>query len=107
MPSARPAACASDPTCQASRNRAAIPRRGWLVASPVFCVLTIARVIPISFANSGDSTMKRDLISIADLTTEEILALVDLAARLKAERKAGQRSAPLDGLAIALLFLKP
>jgi ornithine carbamoyltransferase len=51
--------------------------------------------------------MKRDLISIADLTTEEMLSLIDLAARLKAERKAGQRSAPLDGLAIALLFLKP
>src|SRR6187455_2862654 len=51
--------------------------------------------------------MKRDLISIADLSTDEILNLVDLAARLKAERKAGVRSAPLDGLAIALLFLKP
>lgn len=51
--------------------------------------------------------MKRDLISIADLTTDEILALLDLATRLKAERKAGLQSAPLNGLAIALLFLKP
>lgn len=51
--------------------------------------------------------MKRDLIGIADLTTDEIVGLVDLAARLKADRKAGKRSAPLDGLALALLFLKP
>jgi len=52
-------------------------------------------------------TGKRDLISIADLTADEILALVDLAAQLKADRKAGRRSAPLDGKALALLFLKP
>jgi ornithine carbamoyltransferase len=51
--------------------------------------------------------MKRDLISIADLTTDEILTLVECAAKLKADRKAGLRSAPLDGLALALLFLKP
>ena len=51
--------------------------------------------------------MKRDLISIADLTTDEIASLVELAAKLKADRKAGLRSSPLDGLALALLFLKP
>src|SRR4051794_30165222 len=51
--------------------------------------------------------MKRDLISIADLATDEIASLVELAAKLKADRKAGLRSAPLDGLALALLFLKP
>src|SRR6266536_6720284 len=51
--------------------------------------------------------MKRDLISIADLTTDEIVAILDVAARLKAETKAGKRSAPLAGKALALLFLKP
>ena len=51
--------------------------------------------------------MKRDVISIADLTTPEIVALLDVAARLKAERKAGIVSAPLAGKALALLFLKP
>jgi ornithine carbamoyltransferase len=52
--------------------------------------------------------MKRDIISIADLSTPEIVALLDVAARLKAERKAGKsHSAPLAGKALALLFLKP
>ena len=51
--------------------------------------------------------MKRDIISIADLSTAEILALLEVAARLKAERKAGITSAPLAGKALALLFLKP
>src|SRR3954451_5480616 len=51
--------------------------------------------------------MKRDIISIADLSTPEIAALLDVAARLKAETKAGKRSAPLAGKALALLFLKP
>ncbi|MGE3912462.1 MAG: ornithine carbamoyltransferase [Chloroflexota bacterium] len=51
--------------------------------------------------------MKRDVISIADLATSEIAALLDVAARLKAERKAGISTAPLAGKALALLFLKP
>ena len=51
--------------------------------------------------------MKRDIISIADLTTPEIVAILDVAARLKSERKAGITSAPLAGRALALLFLKP
>ncbi|MCC7371684.1 MAG: ornithine carbamoyltransferase [Chloroflexi bacterium] len=51
--------------------------------------------------------MKRDVISIADLSTPEIVALLDVAARLKAERKAGLTNAPLAGKALALLFLKP
>jgi ornithine carbamoyltransferase len=51
--------------------------------------------------------MKRDIISIADLSTPEIVALLDVAARLKSERKAGVANAPLAGKALALLFLKP
>jgi len=51
--------------------------------------------------------MKRDVISIADLSTSEIVALLDVAARLKADRKADRASAPLAGKALALLFLKP
>jgi ornithine carbamoyltransferase len=51
--------------------------------------------------------MKRDIISIADLTTPEIVAILDVAARLKADRTAGITSAPLAGKALALLFLKP
>jgi ornithine carbamoyltransferase len=52
--------------------------------------------------------VKRDIISIADLTTPEIVALLDVAARLKAEHKSGKsHSAPLAGKALALLFLKP
>lgn len=51
--------------------------------------------------------MKRDIISIADLSTAEILAILDVAAQLKAERKAGITATPLAGKALALLFLKP
>jgi ornithine carbamoyltransferase len=52
--------------------------------------------------------MKRDIISIADLSTPEIVAILDVAARLKADRKSGRsHSAPLAGKALALLFLKP
>ena len=51
--------------------------------------------------------MKRDLLSIADLSTDEIIALLDEAARLKAERRAGIRRTSLAGKALALLFLKP
>jgi ornithine carbamoyltransferase len=51
--------------------------------------------------------MKRDVISIADLTTPEIVAILDVAARLKADQQAGKRTAPLAGKALALLFLKP
>jgi ornithine carbamoyltransferase len=51
--------------------------------------------------------MKRDIISIADLSTPEIVAILDVAARLKADQKAGKRTAPLAGKALALLFLKP
>jgi ornithine carbamoyltransferase len=51
--------------------------------------------------------MKRDLLSIADLSADEIVSLLDVAARLKAERRAGVRSSALEGKALALLFLKP
>ena len=51
--------------------------------------------------------MKRDLLSIADLSTDEIIALLDEAARLKVERRTGIRRTALAGKALALLFLKP
>ena len=51
--------------------------------------------------------MKRDIISIADLSTSEIAAILDVAARLKSERQSGISTSPLAGKALALLFLKP
>lgn len=47
------------------------------------------------------------LISIRDLTREEIFHLFRLAAELKARRKTGDRSAPLAGRTLALVFEKP
>ena len=47
------------------------------------------------------------LLSIADLTAEELLGLIDAAARLKAEWRAGLRPTPLVGKTFALLFEKP
>ena len=49
--------------------------------------------------------MKKDLISIADLETAEILEMLDLAAKVKKDRAAYAGS--LKGKSIALIFQKP
>jgi ornithine carbamoyltransferase len=49
----------------------------------------------------------RHFLSCADLTRDDALALFALAADLKQRRKAGQRSAPLAGKTVALIFEKP
>ena len=51
--------------------------------------------------------MKKDLISVADVSAEELLGLLDEAARLKADWRAGIRPTPLVGKALALIFEKP
>ncbi|MBM3290139.1 MAG: ornithine carbamoyltransferase [Candidatus Hydrogenedentes bacterium] len=48
-----------------------------------------------------------DFISLADLTTDEIVDLMDLADRLKRELRAGMVSRPLEGKTFALIFEKP
>ncbi|MBI2554519.1 MAG: ornithine carbamoyltransferase [Candidatus Rokubacteria bacterium] len=47
------------------------------------------------------------LLSIADLSREEVLRLFRLTAALKARQKAGDRGAPLAGRSLALIFEKP
>ncbi|MGH9257885.1 MAG: ornithine carbamoyltransferase [Vicinamibacterales bacterium] len=52
----------------------------------------------------------KDFLSILDLSTNELLQLIDVAARLKAERGLGQgapTSGTLSGAHVALLFEKP
>ena len=51
--------------------------------------------------------MKRDLLTILDLTTEEILTLLERTAALKALHKQGQDPKPLAGKTLALIFDKP
>jgi ornithine carbamoyltransferase len=51
--------------------------------------------------------VKRDLISLADLTREEIDAIFVDAARLKAELRAGRGSRPLVGKTLVMIFEKP
>jgi ornithine carbamoyltransferase len=51
--------------------------------------------------------LKKDLLSIADLTPEDLIGLLDDAARLKAQWRAGLRPSPLAGRTLALLFEKP
>lgn len=51
--------------------------------------------------------MKRDLITINDLNRAELDALMDLAARLKADNKAGRAHPWLRGKTIAMIFEKP
>ncbi len=50
--------------------------------------------------------MKRDFLSVADLSRERILGLFRLAAELKQRWKAGRRPAPLAGRSLALIFEK-
>lgn len=51
--------------------------------------------------------MKRDLLSIRDLTAQEILAVVSKAARMKAELAAGKLPHTLSGKIVGLIFVKP
>lgn len=51
--------------------------------------------------------MKKDLVSLADLSREEIQALLDRAATLKAELRSGAPSRPLVGRTLAMIFEKP
>ena len=50
--------------------------------------------------------MKRDFLSVADLSRERILGLFRLAAELKQRWKAGRRPTPLAGRSLALIFEK-
>ncbi len=49
----------------------------------------------------------RDFLTIEDYTTEEVLALLDLAQALKEEKKAGKAHPLLQGKSIAMYFEKP
>jgi ornithine carbamoyltransferase len=49
----------------------------------------------------------KHLVSVTDLSHEEVLRLFEVAAELKAGRKAGHVTAPLAGRALALIFEKP
>jgi ornithine carbamoyltransferase len=49
----------------------------------------------------------RHFLKLLDYPADEIRSLLDLSARLKAEKKAGARRRSLDGKSIALLFEKP
>jgi ornithine carbamoyltransferase len=49
----------------------------------------------------------RHFLTLLDFSTEEITYLLDLAAKLKADKAAGIRSKNLDGKNIALIFEKP
>lgn len=51
--------------------------------------------------------MLHDLISLADLTTDDIQGLLDLAAELKQNLKAGKTPRRLDGKTVAMIFEKP
>jgi ornithine carbamoyltransferase len=51
--------------------------------------------------------MKRDLLSLAELTREEIETIIADAGRLKAELRAGRGPRPLIGKTLAMIFEKP
>jgi len=49
----------------------------------------------------------RNLLSMKDLTGDEILAILDKAAELKADRAKAYAARPLDGKTLAMIFQKP
>jgi len=51
--------------------------------------------------------MKRDLVTILDLSSEEILSLIDRAMVLKKDYKTSIKYMPLTGKTLALIFEKP
>ena len=51
--------------------------------------------------------MKRDLVSIADLSREQLETLFSLARRLKADRQDGLPHPYLSGKTLAMIFEKP
>ncbi len=55
----------------------------------------------------GRSFSGKSFISIHDFTTEQIMRVMDLAAVLKAERKAGVPHPILKGKTLGMIFLKP
>ncbi len=50
---------------------------------------------------------KKDLVSLADLSTEEIYEILETARNLKLERRAGVRHDMLAGKTLAMIFQKP
>ncbi|MGH0033269.1 MAG: ornithine carbamoyltransferase [Myxococcota bacterium] len=51
--------------------------------------------------------MKRDFVTLADWSAEELLAILDRAAELKRLNRAGQRPQTLQGRSLAMFFEKP
>lgn len=51
--------------------------------------------------------MKKDFLSIADLTKDEIFEIFDLTKQLKAKQKKGEEYQPLKGKTMAMIFQKP
>src|SRR5262249_17844865 len=61
-------------------------------------------------ATRGYGTMSKDFLSILDLEADDLVRLLDLAARLKADRRLGRQAPTADALSgghVALLFQKP
>ena len=51
--------------------------------------------------------MNKDFLSIADLSTDEVLSLFNLASELKQKQKSGETHHILKGQTLGLIFLKP
>jgi len=51
--------------------------------------------------------VKRDFIDVADLSTDELKAIIEDSRRMKAERRSGQSGAPLNGKTLAMIFERP
>lgn len=49
----------------------------------------------------------RDLLTLADITPDELQLILDTASEQKAAWAAGDRSQPLAGMSVALIFMKP
>ncbi len=71
--------------------------------------ITVHKIVGVRLPGSYriEILMKRDLLTILDLSTVEIRQLLDRAAELKSLHKQGRDPKPLTGKTLALIFVKP
>lgn len=69
--------------------------------------MVIRRSLPHIAVASRHDTMKKDLVSIADLSPDDVQHIIDTAVRLKAEHTAGNDAPLLRGKTLGMIFEKP
>ena len=67
----------------------------------------MTKALELIYDDLGRSFSGKSLLSIHDFTTEQVMRVMDLAALLKAEQKAGVPHPILKGKTLGMIFMKP